>query len=365
MKRITVLFFSVLSLLRLVAAEPPILRNTVQNNKSMIREDRIWEYYNDQNNTGWSARKLKLMRAKFDGTTEINGQTYHDFVSIYRRVFESHHPEYIPDYDLISDKREVIAHIREENGRYYMILPKDATDESELFWFIENYYGSPEYETLIYDFNREKGETYNRISHLPEEVIEGILTDENDVSVFDFKVLESELLSSRELGFLNGNDGELLRRMTIKNHWVEDDVVESIGAITNSLPFPIADRFFYMPTDGGIRPMGCWLNRVYDLEGNIVFALGNSDPLFPDTSNIDSPDSAKSGLSVRDGLIEVNCPYTSGADIFVYSSDASLLHKESVASGSSVIKFDVKGLGNVIIKLVSEEEVKVIKHIGK
>ena len=90
--------------------------------KSMIRYDRVWEHIY----VHWGDTRAYYV--KFDGTEEINGQTYHRLVA-FREV------RYTYDYDgqayvfEINDgyfKHE--GYLREENGKVYTLV---ATPTSE------------------------------------------------------------------------------------------------------------------------------------------------------------------------------------------------------------------------------------------
>ncbi|MDE5806966.1 MAG: hypothetical protein K2H76_02535 [Muribaculaceae bacterium] len=89
---------------------------------------------------------------QFDGTEEINGQTYHIFRNT-RAIMKS-------DYREHALTLSTPWYVREESGRFYVLYPHDGDkwDEPQCKW---NYWITPENrEIMLYDFNARLGKEY-------------------------------------------------------------------------------------------------------------------------------------------------------------------------------------------------------------
>ena len=89
---------------------------------------------------------------QFDGTEEINGQTYH----IFRNTRATKKSEY-REYEI---SLSTPWYVREEAGRFYVLYPHDGYrwDEPECEW--NNWITPENREIMLYDFNARLGKEY-------------------------------------------------------------------------------------------------------------------------------------------------------------------------------------------------------------
>lgn len=141
----------------------------------MIREDRIWEYFYGQNVD-------HLFRMKFDGVTEVNGKTYHNFVMCGLKKIE-YNPGYkcsgndfdnistefyneVEDLEIPTDLDPIL--LREDNGRLYRLLSNkytapyihyyETSDNPKIT--VSHIPYSDKTEVLLCDFNLDEGDSF-------------------------------------------------------------------------------------------------------------------------------------------------------------------------------------------------------------
>lgn len=121
-----------------------------------IREDRVWNYHI----WGIGDPSHYFFKMKFDGTTEIEGKTYHNL-----KTYDCIGYNYDRDNGQFVFVKEVesksVFYLREEEGGKVYIYDRGKGNTCFFLDFPEDY--EYPHETVLYDFNLNPGESYRHI----------------------------------------------------------------------------------------------------------------------------------------------------------------------------------------------------------
>lgn len=198
---------------------------------------------------------IAVMEEWFDGTREINGQTYHDL-----------HVKY--DYKGKTEEY-ITAYMREENGSVYSIIaneiPRDVlsqiSDHAYLLPIIANE------EANIYTFNIAKGEEYNWF--INQDIANDFLVTSSVSNTQYVTAISNETFSSR-----------IFKKISLESYYKMGlrfksyDVYEGFGYIGNLLCFPGLVNVYETPTARYVK--SCTL---YDKTGNLIAKFGDTEGL--------------------------------------------------------------------------------------
>ncbi len=222
--------------------------------KSMIRYDRVWEHISIR----WDNKTVYY--AKFDGAEEINGKTYHRFVSFRKSRYEYDKDYQIYLFDIDEDYYEHEGYMREEDGKVYTLVINRYPNEE--FPIYEHLRCSPKTEELpyveeklLYDFTCKEGESYLGLN------VHG------EAEEITYKVESIEYVEI---------DGEqhLLQRVTPEGFdYIELPMVEGVG-IDSEYGCLITINFLYIPT---CPCMSHIFNRVLSSDGKTIYGNKNSN----------------------------------------------------------------------------------------
>lgn len=214
---------------------PPASR--IMESNIMVREDRIWEHYGFDGSiwTEW-----------FEGTTEINGKTYHNF----------HLRDVKPDN---SEVELLIAYMREDAGKVYMIASELTPLQQKIFGsaFYRNY----EDELLVYDFNLNKDDVMLMTQDpiVQSSKIWPLTTGEyqNVHYITDKFVLEyqGKTFDTYEVTVIYPYNG----------HKWQYEVIKGVGGFQSAMCFPVLSSR-YDCIEGKLHRV-----KLYDLDRNLLF----------------------------------------------------------------------------------------------
>lgn len=174
----------------------------------LFREDREWTYH-----SGHFGQDLTYdMKMKFDGTTEYEGRTYHNFTNT--------------SYICTTDGKELEPCapmlVREENGKVFARLPKGVYVAQNNMLQYDDATGLSE-EVPLYDFRCPVGETFKTINDMGE-VVELKVLSEGTVDV------NGEFLRKITVGHTDSNSNT--PSMTY-------DIIENIGFVSGESYFAL------------------------------------------------------------------------------------------------------------------------------
>ena len=224
----------------------------------LFNEDRVWTY---DASSGSGLYPPRLIKMKFDGTTQYDGREYHNFVNCYYGWYKFKEDDTCTITEL---SRCPSILVREEDGRVFARIPQEylyAGSESIVF--------DPETglsnEVQLYDFRCPVGESFDGVFGMGE-VMRFTVTGESTVEV----------------------GGESLRKIRVKSDGGELgipgewDVVENLGVVSGNGFF----AFFNAVVIAGSRStmLGAGhhveLRNVADTDGNILYR--GTDTNLPD-----------------------------------------------------------------------------------
>lgn len=120
-----------------------------------IREDRVWNYIIHS----IGEVNYYLFKMKFDGTTEIDGKTYHNLKTY--DCFGYNYDRETGQSTLVEEVESTsVFYLREEEGKVYVYYR--GKGNSYFFVDVPEGYDEPS-ETLLYDFNLNPGESYRHL----------------------------------------------------------------------------------------------------------------------------------------------------------------------------------------------------------
>lgn len=247
-------------------SEYSVIRSSGEDAPILVREDRVWKYYQRFNNMFEDYRDNTEIytNLRFFGETEINGKVYKNC-----RIWAA-------ENDFSPEIAPVIAYMREDNGKVYMI------QSNYEYGVLEENYGvsiqpatstacatDGNIEALIYDFNAAAGD----VIYVNKDLVD----DEN---AYD------EVLWTTD--FFDGKDNYTIQacKSHIFSKWVYS-VVYGVGTTTGLLPFP--GSFTYT---SGMTPHS--LLGLYDLNDNLIFDHESNMIFIDSVKNVDLDNSVTS-----------------------------------------------------------------------
>ena len=209
----------------------------IMESNIMVREDRIWEHYGFDGSiwTEW-----------FEGTTEINGKTYHNF----------HLRDVKPDN---SEVELLIAYMREDAGKVYMIASELTPLQQKIFG--SAFYINYEDELLVYDFNLNKDDVMLMTQDpiVQSSKIWPLTTGEyqNVHYITDKFVLEyqGKTFDTYEVTVIYPYNG----------HKWQYEVIKGVGGFQSAMCFPVLSSR-YDCIEGKLHRV-----KLYDLDRNLLF----------------------------------------------------------------------------------------------
>lgn len=360
--------------------------------RSFIREDRIWEYasYQDfREISDHDCHDIDILRAKFDGTTEIGGKTYHNFIATYLYSYSFFNPgEYTidgkPSYFLYESNDIVpLAYIREEGNSYYMLLPERKPEHEEFWKRVRDIYGSTKNEYKIYNFDIPKGDGYSLIENLDEsaeaEELQHLWSPEKIVynpepipgwgecgPWWKFNMLDTSEADPIEIGFDAAYCDKSMTVQKMYRQYKKETVVEEIGCLNSLLPFPAASNYwaYYweeyhdkcFPYYPNLR-----LQFVYDLEGNKVFTGNDLKIEMPDASSAESVNDDSITVIYKNGELQTYVYWEDTARIDIYSATGCLEMTTSVGSGYNTVSLAGLPSGVYIVRFENKDGMKTLK----
>lgn len=337
------------------------------------------DYYPGKENDKPTSSLRGLMRARFNGTIEIDGKEYHKFTATYAsamsdvrrynglegryRYVKKRKDEYSDMHkyataEPFTDYSEVdLAYIREiDEGEKYAML--HAPENGEKAWYLNEDYGSEKYESLIYDFRPSEGSVVDQLQFCDDSAYRDMISAPYSMPYYSYSsytdrpnynyIDGTATVTLEELGFKNIPD-YVLKKERVCQYTRRGTFVEGIGIISTGNPVyfhnDLASEVLAFP--GGARkeagPEGTnrhiMLNRIFNRNGEVIYEA----PGFIDASaGISGAAAVTEGISMdySNGMLRAAASESIALDIF--SSDGRLIL--SVNSSDGLIE---KDLGNL------------------
>ena len=259
------------------------LAQKANGDNCLIDENKVWEYLTDDRDGDYQT--FTFVKYKFSGTEDKFGKTYN-------RWFVLESKTYINEN--VSDERsewtiynaslnELVALLREEDGKVYMLLDRDEVYEYDKDFnpFDKEGEGmgktlrkvTPGEEVILYDFNVNAGGSYQGF------IDDSILTP---IKVIGSQEIENEGNRIKKISFVSAWSIYPF----IQFHNVKYDTIEEVMPIYESVcEIPAVDGYgilyygtltdFMEPSTNDDNDCACWkwtcLNNVYDQSGKILF----------------------------------------------------------------------------------------------
>lgn len=292
MKRIFILIASVISLIAMSlpasAYEPT------------VREDRVWEYYSDYFVSVFMDINYAWARFKFEGTTEVNGKTYHKWVK-----FEEVIKKGIVDRDtgcinfttLSKDTmKQTFALMREDDGKIWICLEKmpgtsGFPEEYRIVCNSDSVESDAVTEGLLYDFSVNKGDSLTWVGSVNGALPSSSLKPYQYLSRVSDEIVETDSIEI---------NGAKCKTYKFEISGCRSPFVQGIGMTRALLPYPSIDELVHSSS----YDYSLSLNGVYDGEGNRIFGEWKN-PMpgeggIPSLSVTDSSDNRKYDLMGRE-----------------------------------------------------------------
>ena len=235
----------------------------------IVREDRVWVKDIEDGST-W--------REWFEGTTQINGKTYHDL----------HLRATYPDYCV----EDVIAYMREEGGKVYSITANPVCDNRGASIFLNLRISQTDQEALAYDFNAQVGESIVRFVDAEDCVIDALGADWSSLfnTMYVTNAIGCESYGNTFYGYKTRTvESQLYGTYTAT-------VLQGVGDPTTPVCFPGLVSVYDSSTAFVID------TTLLDGNGNILYQASNTQPL-------SAVDAITESIKIVDNHI-----YVSGAD---------------------------------------------------
>lgn len=216
---------------------------------STVRYDRVWECVSTTDGN------YIVKYLKFDGTEHIQGKTYHRLVTFKKSIVQLDRNVDECTYEYIYNINEIEGYMREEDGKIYTLTEGSRNNNQYTGCVFTNDYSPSETnlsEQLVYDFSLNKGDTYSAFSNVM-----------NYGELLDFQVISKSV---------EDIDGEECIKMLVDQTRLADsgctgyEIIEGIGPTEYGC---LNYNEFYA------RPLTLWMynyiNRVYDVDGNLIF----------------------------------------------------------------------------------------------
>ena len=235
----------------------------------IVREDRVW-VKNIEDGSTW--------REWFEGTTQINGKTYHDL----------HLRATYPDYTV----EDVIAYMREEGGKVYSITANPVCDNRGASIFLNLRIAQTDQEALAYDFNAQVGESIVRFVDAEDCVIDALGADWS--SLFNTMYVTNAIGCES-----NGNTFYGYKTRTVESQLYGTytaSILQGVGDPMTPVCFPGLVSVYDSSTAYVID------TTLLDGNGNILYQASNTQPL-------SAVDAIAESIKIVDNHI-----YVSGAD---------------------------------------------------
>ena len=287
----------------------------------MVREDRSWEH-TISDGSKWNEW--------FEGTTIINGKTYHNL--------------HLRETKADDTKQEfVVAYMREEQGKVYMIAAKLLPEQRKVFMSaaFENF----EDELLVYDFNLSEGGKM-------------LMTEDPSVLAKDIwpalmnKCQNEQYITKQYVVEYKGNvfDAyEVTLIDTYNGNKTQHQVIKGVGGNESAMCFPVLHNEFDC-YEGSANSV-----RLYDSEGNLLFDSAKAKDL--SAADVE----AGGGVSVEGGCVRVD---QAGADcrVDIYDTCGSLVRSnlgeacaetslEGLARGVYIVRVSGSACGCTTLKV--------------
>lgn len=263
----------------------PLASRSMENN-IMVREDRVWQHI-VSDGSKWDEW--------FEGTTVINGKTYHN---LHLRETEEDGTQ----------QEFIVAYMREENNRTYMIAAKLLPEQRRIFMTaaFDNY----DDELLVYDFNLCEGD----VMYMTEDP--NVLSNHNNWP-YPAREIQNEQHISKQFTIESQNTIFDAYEVSINYKHYGDPttqyiVIKGVGGEVSAMCFPVLKNQ-YDCSEGSVRGV-----KLYDLDHNLLFDSWN-------VKNLSAADvEANGGVSVEGGCVRVG---QAGADcrVDIYDTCGSLV----------------------------------------
>ena len=332
--------------------------------ESMINENLVWQYhgksirYDEESNE--YAPGDYLLNFQFNGTSEINGKTYHNLYGMGKWENGVTREDMFTDF---SFERDPDFYIRQDGDKYYMLM----NPKSEVLDFMEGWYGSPEVESLIYDYSPDsyvlaRDGNVHRGFEICTEKRGDSYPDGYEHEIFIELTEHSPLFYdfSKTIIYKEGVS-DLNKLMGLKS-----DVKRNIRYQSNNFSYNL---YNYGTVGSGILPMpGAYtfpgitytisFNNVYDLDGNIVYKGRDWRPTVSSVSDI-VEDSVKVNFS--DGVLNIDCAgevsaeliSTDGRRVWSGHGDGVMRVRPDVNCGTYILRV-ISSEGSITHKIISK-----------
>lgn len=212
----------------------------------IVREDRVWVKDIEDGST-W--------REWFEGTTQINGTTYHNL------HLRATYPEYVVE--------DVIAYMREEDGKVYSITANPIVGVGVGSIFQTLRIAQTDKEALAYDFNAKEGETIVRFSNADDCVIDGLSIEwsrlYNTMNVTG--TISRESCGNAFYGYNTCSESSRLYPACVGS------ILSGVGDPTTPVCFPGLENQYDSSTAFVVDA------TLLDKEGNVLYKYSDSHPL--------------------------------------------------------------------------------------
>ncbi len=248
----------------------------------MVREDRVWQqnlYLGD------------VWDEWFDGTTVIGGKNYHNLH--FRETKDGKVQEFI------------IAYMREEGGKVYMIAAK--LEPEQYGRFMGAVYRNYDTELLVYDFNLEEGDVM-RLTADPAAVPDDIWPPSKGRYFNEWKVMKKYVM---EYG---GTLFDAFEVETFNNGRLDDrfTIITGLGGMRSAMCFPGTVNM-YDCSEG--RVVGA---KLLDRQGNVLY-----DPT-KDKFVMPKPVLSPAKMVIKDRAWWYTLDYSSGDDPLLWDHEFGL-----------------------------------------
>lgn len=298
----------------------PLASRSMENN-IMVREDRIWEHP-IADGSKWEEW--------FDGTTEINGKTYHN---LHLRETEEDGTQ----------QEFIVAYMREENSKVYMIAAKLAFEQQHIFGTA--YFSNYNDELLVYDFNLSEGD----IMYMTDDPI---LQSSNIWPALMRNNQNKQYITGKYALECQGkvfDAYDVMLIYTYNGHKTHHQVIKGVGGESSAMCFPVLHNEYDCYT-GTTRHV-----KLFDLDHNLLFDSWN-------VKNLSAADvEADGGVSIEGGCVRVD---QAGADcrVDIYDTCGSLVRSnlgeacsetslEGLARGVYIVRVSGSASGCTTLKV--------------
>ena len=263
--------------------------------KPIIRYDRVWEALCFDVNYNYT---VKYMR--FAGTEDILGKTYHKLVT-FKKLFGPYDfgLNAIVVKDTIDNIEEHEGYIREEDGVVYTLVfdnGKYRYDDWKNFRYVGQHYvpgkmeGEGEIsEYVIYDFNRNIGESYFGVTFYTGSLRDTKIEFRNLAETTDFEICDRSTIVI---------DGEECRKVSVRpkyenySYGTPQNYIEGVGA-----DYSGCLNFHWLAWDWNDIETYNFFNRLFNEDGEVIYSKSWIIPIIEEDALVAVPTENKTSTS--------------------------------------------------------------------